>query len=239
MKKYIKSLLLGSILISMLLTGCSNGDTDGEAVLQTDTPLVSEQETKTATTTNTSETTTEPETTTTSETTESTLVSPDRETILRNVCWGDTKEIIKYVETDDIIDENENALMYDTYLSSNSSYLVYYVDEEYGLYQANYLIKGLTDARVAHGSYSQIVEAVSSKYGNPASDEKKTLSSLAKYCDSDYDALELGYIAYIAKWEYSDDTVITLALVTINYELKLSLKFETTSFEPAANTNGL
>ena len=67
---------------------------------------------------------------------------------------------------------------------------------------------------------------------------KKRLSSLAKYCDSDYDALELGYIAYLADWEY-DDTKIDLTLMTYNYELKLFLRFECKSFEAPTSTDGL
>lgn len=234
--------LLAAILAAVItLSGCSSDNSTADAGnnVSTDSEITTIEN-------KTSEHSTEKTTnddisdaTTAEETTAATLVSSDRETIFRNACWGDTKEIIKSVETDELLDENENELMYDTYLSSNSSYLIYYVDEDYGLYRANYLVKKLSDGRIAHGAYTQIVEAVTSKYGEPLNDDKKILDSLYDYCSDDYQALELGYTAYTARWEYNDNTIITLLLTSLDYELKLYLKFETTSFEPPVNTNGL
>ncbi len=174
----------------------------------------------------------------TSNTTAATLVSPDRNTILRNVCWGDTKEILKSVETDEIGDEDDNALTYKTSLANHDAVLLYSLDPDFGLYKAFYSINCTNDAFTAHAAYDAIVESVTAKYGEPTDNSKRTLDHLAEYCSDDNQALKLGYIAYAASWDYTD-TNITLMLLDYDYKLNLWLEFECKSFIPPTNTDGL
>ncbi|MGN1399723.1 MAG: hypothetical protein ACI4WG_06985 [Erysipelotrichaceae bacterium] len=241
MKKLLTYL---SILVSCcVLSGCNVNSTNNNQITET----ISEVQTTTTTTTaETTTITTTPQTTTTptiSETTETTvetLVDPNRKTIVRDVCWEDSKEIIKYVETDELIEEDDDMLVYSTEISGISAALAYQFDDEYGLYQVNYLLNEATSnsSTLAISYYKKIKEAVSQKYGSPIQDEKKPLSSLYEYCDSDSQALELGYIGYITKWTV-DDTDISLVLGRINYNISFGLTFSDSNYVPPTDTSGL
>ena len=232
-----KFILSAALIIAMVFSGCSS-DSSGADVETT----LSESETTTIeneTTEKENELSEQPNEETTQEsTTDETDISADREPIVRNVCWGDTIDIVKSVETEELVDETSTELLYHTDLTGYSSALLYYIDEEYGLYEVVYLSDPLSSGRTAYGAYNKIVDAVSSKYDEPVSNDSAIIDSLYDYCRDDYEALELGCIAYTAKWEYTD-TKITLMLASIDYKLQTYLKFETTSFEPSVNTDGL
>ena len=59
-----------------------------------------------------------------------------------------------------------------------------------------------------------------------------------KYSDSNAQAVELGYLAYYANWQYGD-TKIDLILATLNYKTNISLQFKDSTFDPPTNTDGL
>ena len=190
--------------------------------------------------TTTSETTTTPiETTTTTEATTS-PVDMDRDTILRNVCWGDTKDIVKFVETDELIDETSDALLYSTELTTLNASLMYKFDTNYGLYQAAYIVKDsyTSDGLMAISYYEKIRDAITTKYGKPIKDEKVKRSELADYAYNDGQALELGYIVFISKWKMGD-TTIDLMCATLNYDTSISLFFKDSTYEEPTNTSGL
>lgn len=235
----IKSLLAAIVTMSIILSGCSSDNSSADAEnVSTDNEITTTENNEVSEET-TGETTSEAtEENTTDETETEDDISEDRNPIVRNVCWGDTKEIIKSVETENLVDENDTTLMYKTYISDYSSALLYKIDAEYGLYEVDYLVDKKDSGRSAYSAYKKIAEAVTSKYGDPINDDKMPLDSLYEYCDDDYEALELGSLAYRTQWEYND-TNITLMLARLNNVMQPFLQFEVTSFEPPVNSNGL
>ena len=253
-----KKLSILALSIALLLAACGNSsDAEKDAKISSLQEQVDElgkisEEVKETTpaddtisvaTTTTLETTTTVSTTipeTTAETTTTSLIDPNRETILRNVCWGDSKEIVKYVESDELFNDYEYYLIYYTNVAGYDAKIVYTFDEDYGLYNASYhLDESYFDTGYyAISNYNKIKEVLTAKYGVPTDDIKKTINSLAEYCDSDGQALELGYIAYGTKWE-KEDTLINIVMGTNNYKIFFGIVFEDSSFEKPINTSGL
>ena len=246
-EKKLISTAVAVCIAASVLCGCS--DSGQTAEHQTDINEIEVEEVTTsaeittgATTETTTETTTEVTTETTTEvTTVTTLVDTNRETVLRNVCWGDTMDIVKYVEKDELMDSNNNTLWYKTSVSDISANLLYNFDDSYGLYNASYLFDSdyFTSGLVAIGQYNKLVESITAKYGEPLENSERILdSTMYKYSDSNAQAVELGYLAYYANWQYGD-TKIDLILATLNYKTNISLQFKDSTFDPPTNTDGL
>ena len=86
------------VILSFLMSimACSCGSTADNSVESTETTEVTLTEAPETTAATTTEAPTTKEVTTTEPPT--TLVSPNRKTNVRNMCWGETKEIVKEVE---------------------------------------------------------------------------------------------------------------------------------------------
>lgn len=234
----------------IFLSACNNSPTNQEVIVNTSdesattttadvTTEMTTIETETTTTTaTTTVTTTTPETTITT-TTES-LVDLNRDTIVRNVCWGDTTEIVKYVETDELYLEDKDFLAYYTTISGINAIVTYSFDSEYGLYSVAYQFNDSIEnsGMLAISYYEKIKDAVIKKYGEPTNDVKKPMSNLYEYCDSDSQALELGYLGYTTSWEYNN-TKIDMVLATVNYNMHFGLIFDDATFEVPTDTSGL
>lgn len=237
-------LLILALLSFYLLSGCNqneiNNENNSESI--TEASSITTEETTISTTSETtieSTTTTIPTTIETTDTTVETLVDPSRDTIVRNVCWGDTIEIVKSLEEESIVEETNDALLYNTEISGYSSSLLYQFDSEHGLYQVSYNVDStlVNNGTIAIGMYNKLVEALSTKYGEPSNKVEKELDSLYKYCDSDAQAIELGYLAYLTTWTF-DNTEINIILAQVNYKYAPVIIMKDTSFEPPIDTSG-
>lgn len=240
MKK--KILAINIALICLLFGGCANSSNEKFESTATEPIVIPETTTENTTATtieNTTETTTEKTTVTTTETTVETLVDPKRETVVRNVCWKDTIDIVKSLEEAEFLEEDDNILLYETYVSNYRASLMYYFDKNYGLYKTVYIFPDETGANgtLLIGQYNQLVKVLSTKYGEPTQSIKKPLDSLYDYCDSDAEALTLGSLAYTTRWELND-TNIDILLMRMNSKLDITIFFEDTSFEPPVDTSG-
>lgn len=231
-----KALIISTLLSCCILSGCNQNNTNNNQV----TESITEKETTTSIETTTNQTTTTPTTSETTETTVETLVDPNRKTIVRDVCWGDTIDIVKSLEKTECIEENETTLIYDTAVANYDASLMYIFDSDYGLYDISYHFPDETGGNglILIGKYKKIVETLSVKYGEPISDITKPIDSLYEYCDSDAEALELGCLAYLTTWEL-DDTKIEMVMAQVDYKINIVIFFKDTNFEAPIDTSGL
>ena len=233
-----KSLVLFSILLSScMLSGCGNNSQNNSQVTES---IVEEETTTITTITTTTITTTTSTTSETTETTVETLVNPNRKTVVRDVCWGDTKDIVKSLEKTECMVEDDNGLLYDTTVANYKATLMYTFDSDYGLYNISYNFPDETGGNgvILIGQYKKLVETLTAKYGEPTTNITKPMDSLYDYCDSDAEALEIGSLAYLTTWEL-DDTTIEMVMAQVNYKISIVIFFHDTNFEAPINTSGL
>lgn len=155
--------------------------------------------------------------------------------------WGDSIDTINLYETADYVGTNSDnsGLLFSGTVSGYKSDIVYYFDKNTGkLYQGAYQIsENYSQGALYITAYNTLKDNLTSKYGNPVSDKKKTLSSLAAYTDEG-SALQLGYTVYQACWE-TETTRITLGMISQNYEVSLLLSYEDIHHENTTDTAGL
>ena len=120
----------------------------------------------------------------------------------------------------------------------NNTYITYLFDSAGKLYQCFY---GFNDtysgAELYIAAYKSLKESLTEKYGEPASDERKNLSSLARYADEDI-SLQLGYSAYRAVWK-TETTEITLIMYNLGDGIETTLVYTDSNHEEIKDTTGL
>ena len=166
------------------------------------------------------------------------MVDPNRETIVRNVCWGDTKEIVRSVETDTFIVEIDNRLLYETSVAGIDSDLVYYFTDDYGLYEVGYMIqKDRSYAAVCISDYEKLKETLSIKYGEPIADFIAPLNSFYEYSNSDVESLQYGYAAYKTEWKIGN-TKIVMGMLLQDFKINTIILISDTTYTPPTDTSG-
>lgn len=168
----------------------------------------------------------------------------DRNGDFRIGFWGDDMETINKYETtkfEGISEEDDDTtmMMYSGTVSGRSNtYITYLFDSAGKLYQCFY---GFNDtysgAELYIAAYKSLKESLTEKYGKPASDERKNLSSLARYADEDV-ALQLGYSAYRAVWK-TETTEITLIMYNLGDGIETTLAYTDPNHEEIKDTSGL
>ena len=158
--------------------------------------------------------------------------------------WGDDIETINRYETakfEGISEEDDGTtmMMYSGTVSGrNNTYITYLFDSTGKLYQCFY---GFNDtysgAELYIAAYKSLKESLTEKYGRPVSDERKNLSSLARYADEDI-ALQLGYSAYRAVWK-TETTEITLIMYNLGDGIETTLAYTDPNHEEIKDTSGL
>lgn len=153
--------------------------------------------------------------------------------------WGDSKDIVKDYETAEPFEStNDNILVYIGTVAGLDAGISYFFDPEYGFYMGGYrLVEDHTTNASYISDYNTLKAAIAEKYGEPTSDDIKTLDTLAEYADAGQ-ALQLGYVAYMTKWEL-DDCEIFLGMMGDNYEITTQLSYTVNDFTPAKNTDGV
>ena len=168
----------------------------------------------------------------------------DRNGDFRIGFWGDDIETINRYETakfEGISEEDDGTtmMMYSGTVSGrNNTYITYLFDFTGKLYQCFY---GFNDtysgAELYIAAYKSLKESLTEKYGKPVSDERKNLSSLARYADEDI-ALQLGYSAYRAVWK-TETTEITLIMYNLGDGIETTLAYTDPNHEEIKDTAGL
>ncbi len=215
----MKNRIIPLLLISFMLAGCGNSTTE-----KSDDNLTSD---KTTVNTKSDDEKEDAETTT-----ETSLVSKNRKTDVRDFCWGDTMEIAKEVEKEELLYETDNDLLYEVELCGYTVNMRLAFDEKYGLYDVTYISddSGGVQASVMLNKYYDIVDRISDKYGNPSHSEKK-LSSLADYCDSTAEAIKSGYVAVSDIWENVYHTNINGIIARSDYKVVFMFQFSSADFD--------
>lgn len=230
MKKYL--MVICALMMCFAVAGC--GNTEGTNKNNANSSAANEATTSNATTTK-PETTTKEETTTT---TAAPKIDPNRKTDIRKTCWGDSLEDVKSLEEKEPDVESDNLIAYDTTVNGAPTTICYYFNDFDQLYSILYLTD---DSKGAQASqmilrYNSFVDLITEKYGSPTKNSKAVLNDLAKYCDSDAQALNLGYIAYFTEWPYNSRTDASMMMQNENYSVGITIRFKSNSVsEPASD----
>lgn len=125
--------------------------------------------------------------------------------------WHDTEEQIIEKQDGEINtrdgDTNNGWIGYDTTIDGHNAFLYYYIDPNYGCYEVDYIIYDFDlDTNLCKSEYDNLVSILTNKYGEPKSNEKEILSSMAGVSGDDIDFL-LGHIDYTAMWELDDKDI--------------------------------
>lgn len=167
----------------------------------------------------------------------------DRNGDFRIGFWGDDIETINKYETAKFEgisedDDGTTLMLFSGTVSGKDAYTSYIFDQAGKLYQGFY---GFNDtysgAELYIAAYKSLKESLTEKYGKPVSDERKNLSSLARYADEDI-ALQLGYSAYRAVWK-NQTTEITLMMYNLGDGIETSLAYTNPNHEEIKDTTGL
>lgn len=164
----------------------------------------------------------------------------DRENCdFRNAKWGDSMKTVKEYTYDLTFTEESNVgLMAETVVCSYNAYVVYQFDDN-ELYGGVYLFNiGSTKGGRYIAAYNTVKDALIEKYGNPFEDviAPMTNQDLINVA-GDATALELGYVAYVTRWETGNSN-IALSMFDQNYEIMFTLVYTDKTYEPTTN-NGL
>lgn len=154
--------------------------------------------------------------------------------------WGDSIDTINYYETADYqgTASDNSGLVYDGTVSGYKANIVYYFDSTGKLYKGGYQItENYSQGALYITAYNTLKENLISKYGEPTSDLKKNISSLASYTDEG-SALQLGYTIYQCCWK-TETSNITLGMISQNYKISLVLGYEDLNYEDSTDTTGL
>lgn len=156
--------------------------------------------------------------------------------------WGDTIEMIKNAESANYLgtasDDAGTTLIYEGKVAGNNANIVYYFDTDGKLYQGVYdLSESYNQGSIYISIYDTLKDALSSKYGDPSTDEIVKNSHLADRTDEGT-ALSLGYTLYRSHWE-TETLDIYMGMSSINYDTFITIQYIDPHHEEVKNTTGL
>jgi hypothetical protein len=144
----------------------------------------------------------------------------------RKTKWGMSIKQVKLSETSELLQENENSLVFKTSVLANDVMLGY-VFAENKLVGAHYiLLESHTNISDFIKDYNSLKEMLTKKYGKPKYDHTVWNNELFKDDPSSWGmALSVGHLAYVSTWE-TEDTVINNVLWGDNYEITCGVQYE-------------
>lgn len=169
-----------------------------------------------------------------------TIDSSSRSGDFRIGYWGDSIDTINLYETAEYMGtaSGNSGMVYTGTISGYKANIIYYFDNAGKLYKGGYEItENYGQGALYITAYSTLKDNLISKYGNPISDKKKNISSLAAYADEG-DALLLGYTMYQCYWE-TETSAITLGMLSENYDISIILAYKDLNHEEDSDTTGL
>jgi hypothetical protein len=156
---------------------------------------------------------------------------------VRDLCWKDSIDTIKEIEGNPV-DSGDEGMLYYVELCGYDARLLLKVDKDYGLYYAGYIIddSGHTQSSTMLLRYENIVDKITEKYGSSEHIENKK-NKLMDYCDTKYEAIELGYLMIVDKWA-TEDTEIIATITEQDYNVLIVLQFQSKNFTEPEPENG-
>ena len=151
-------------------------------------------------------------------------------TDVRNARWGMTKDEVKAVEKENIIDEEETDILFNGRVSNKDCNILYSFNDKGELYRVALLFEEAhTNPNRYISDYNTIKEGLIEKYGKP---ELPTDSfwdggeRLYKDNPSDYGmAVLMGYLQYLSTWD-NKKTSISLSLRGVSRKANLIVTYE-------------
>lgn len=216
------------ITLCWILTGCGNAQVVSTTAAQGEisTDIATEQGTTVE------ETATEEETTEEVERTNCDF---------RNAKWGDDKETVKKYEKEPLAYEEENVLGYETSVSGNNTYCLYWFDKNGKLYQSGYSLimpEGVGEGQYI-STYNALKDDLTEIYGDPWEDE---IIPLVDQKQIDYSgeasSLRYGYVTYRTQWKTST-TDIMLGMQSQDYKVQTLISYTDINYEEDLSDSGL
>lgn len=157
----------------------------------------------------------------------------------RNVKWGDSSETVKQYETETELSETSAGLIGAVRIENLDAWLIYTFDGSDTLHTAVYDFNKLNYSNAGQyiPIYEGLKESLIQKYGEPSKDEivKMADQSLIDMA-GESNALEYGYVTYVAYWE-TDKADISIGLLAQNYEVHLVISYNDPNYD--SNNSGL
>jgi len=143
----------------------------------------------------------------------------------RKVCFGDTAEVVKSVETAKAVGAEGTHFIGE--FAEEPVHIFYHIDNEYGVYGGSNIFYTL-DGQTAIDAYFRFKKELIGTYGQPDYNAEPVVveNKYIHCCKTEADALEMGYTEYVSKWELPDsEKRIVLTAKTEWHETTVSVYF--------------
>lgn len=159
-----------------------------------------------------------------------------REGDVRSAKFGDSMEIVEQYEEGEPYEHTGDTLLYETELNGFTTTIGYSFNENDQLYSVLYLInEEHTNYNLYCSDYESINDILTEKYGKPASEDVNK-SSLYEYCSDAGEALSLGQVVFVTKWEL-ENMNITHVLINDNSILHM-ISYDSKKYDETKSTSG-
>lgn len=161
-------------------------------------------------------------------------------TVFRNACWGDNIETVKSIETEDLIDENNEGLLYYDTLLGIYDVCVLYNFENDSLWRYGYTVKNnYTTGGQYINAYYDLQDKLKSLYGEPIEDEiYKYEDDLTIDLAGESSALTYGYVRYRTVWN-TGNVEITLGTFAEDFQEYLGITYTDSNHVEDLSKSGL
>ena len=144
----------------------------------------------------------------------------------RKTKWGMERKEVKQKVDEDIYNENEKFVMYETTVANLESIMLFQFAQDKLVSAGYYFNESHSNSNLYIKEYKEIKEILTKKYGEPTRGGKYWLDELYKGEEEYYGtALSLGHLVFEFDWE-TKDTLIRLKLSGDNYEIDHVLLYE-------------
>ena len=158
----------------------------------------------------------------------------------KSYSWGDKEELIKENEgkpdyTGVLSGLDAYFVGYNTQASGLNVILTYYFCKS-GLYGTRYILNEKHSVETKYiEDYNTFKNAIINKYGDPDYDDESwdTERNKEYYLGNKGDALSYGYLTFSTTW-YLDDTIIYMDLSADNYEILLTINYQSVLISPGS-----
>lgn len=163
---------------------------------------------------------------------EITVIVEDRSNCdIRNLKWGDSKETVMRYETASLYEvegaefqnNTDNSLVYQDNIDGMKTAIFYLFNSQNQLCRAMYVdMEFYSNYDYYLSDYDNLYEKLVNKYGEPTEISDQT-GSMAKYCASKGQALQLGYLLKQSSWDLDDVSINIHAYCPNDIDLKVTI----------------
>lgn len=141
---------------------------------------------------------------------------PKRNPDVREACWGDDIETVAENETAEPLFPTANPSSFQTEIYGCDAVILYYFDDDYGLYEVSYSLTGI-GAESSYEDYLRITKDLTKKYGK--SEHKDIgLNIKEEYGKNPAKALSDGVAMITDSWESDAHNTEVFTVIRKDYE---------------------